>query len=117
MNKRQWKKAYKKRYGHNPPTKDYLYKAYGADMAVVADRMAKAFEKDFTVIRETIEEMAKNITVAWEKVKENIQTMSEEEYAEFLEELQPEARGWAATIRFAPKRPESAAGQEKEGGI
>ena len=105
MNKRQKKKAYKKRYGHNPPTKDYLYKTYGLDTAVVADRMAEAFRNVFTVIRETIEAVAKNITTVWEKTKETIQTMSDEEYAEFLEELKPE------------KDQAAAAGQEKEGGI
>lgn len=118
MNKRQKKKAYKKRYGHNPPTKDYLYKTYGLDTAVVADRMAEAFRNVFTVIRETIEAVAKNITTVWEKTKETIQTMSDEEYAEFLEELKPEARGWAAAIRMAAKKDQTAAaGQEKEGGI
>jgi hypothetical protein len=118
MNKRQKKKAYKKRYGHNPPTKDYLYKTYGLDTAVVADRMAEAFRNAFTAIREAIEAVAKNITAVWEKTKENIQTMSDEEYAEFLEELKPEARGWAAAIRMAAKKDQAAAaGQEKEGGI
>ncbi len=118
MNRRQKKKAYKKRYGHNPPTKSYIYKAYGVDMEVVADRMAEAFRNAFTVIREAIETVAKNITAVWEKTKENIQTMSDEEYAEFLEELKPEARGWAVAIRMAAKKDQAAAaGQEKEGGI
>lgn len=118
MNRRQKKKAYKKQYNHNPPTKSYFYRAYGIDMAVVADGMEKAFRNVFTAVREVIEVVAKNITVAWEEIKENIQTMSEEEYAEFLEELTPEARGWAATIRMATKKDQAAAaGQEKEGGI
>lgn len=80
--------------------------------------MAEAFRNVFTVIRETIEAVAKNITTVWEKTKETIQTMSDEEYAEFLEELKPEARGWAAAIRMAAKKDQAAAaGQEKEGGI
>lgn len=118
MNRRQKKKAYKKRYGHNPPTKSYLYRAYGVDMAVVADGMVEAIRNAFTVVKEAVEVVAKNITTAWEKTKESIQTMSEEEYAEFLEELTPEARGWAAAIRMAAKKDRAAAaGQEKEGGI
>ena len=104
MNRRQKKKAYKKRYGHNPPTKDYLYKAYGVDTAVVADRMAETFRNVFTAVKKAIEVAAKNITVALEKIKENIQTMSEAEYAEFLEELTPEAKDWAVAIRMAAKK-------------
>ncbi len=119
MNRRQKKKAYKKRYGHNPPTKSHLYQEYGVDMAVVADGMAKAFRNVFKVVTETIEVVAKNITAAWERTKENIQTMTEEDYAEFLEELQPEARGWAAAIRMAAKQKDQAAAavQEKERGM
>lgn len=118
MNRRQKKKAYKKRYGHNPPTKSYLYQAY-------ADGMAEAFRNVFAgvdmavvAVKEAIEVVAKNITTVWEKTKENIQTMSEAEYTEFLKELPPEARGWAAAIRLAAKKEQAAAaGQEKEGGI
>lgn len=118
MNKRRWKKAYKKRHGHNPPTKSYFYQAYGVDMAVVADGMVETFKNVFTTVKEAIEAVAENITVDWEKTKENIRDMSEEEYAEFLEELKPEARGWAAAIRMAAKKDQAAAaGQEKEGGI
>lgn len=119
MNRRQKKKAYKKRYGHNPPTKSYLYQEYGVDMAVAADRMAEAFRNVFKVVTETIEVVAKNITAAWERTKENIKTMTEEDYAEFLEELPPEARGWAVAIRIAAKQKDqaAAAGQEKERGM
>lgn len=104
MNKRQKKKAYKKRYGHNPPTKSYFYKAYGVDMEVVADGMVEAFSKAITAVKEVIEAVAKNITTAWEKTKESIKTMTDEEYAEFLEELTPEQRGWAAAIRMGVKK-------------
>lgn len=97
MNRGQKKKAHKKRYGHNPPTKDFIYREYGVDMAVVAETLRKAF----IAAKEIVEAVVKNITTAWEKMKESIQTMSEEEYAEFLEELPPETRGWAATIRAA----------------
>lgn len=117
MNRRQKKKAYKKRYGHNPPKKSCFYRAYAVDMEVVEDRMVEAFRNVFTLINEIVEAVAKNITTAWEKTKENIKTMSEEEYAEFLEELTPEARGWAAAIRMVAKKDqEAAAGQEKEWG-
>lgn len=104
MNRRQKKKAYKKRYGHNPPTKDFIYRTYGVDMAVVADGMVEAFRKAFEAVKEAVEVVAKNITTDWEKTKENIQTMTDEEYAEFLEELPQEARGWAAAIRMGVKK-------------
>lgn len=104
MNRRQKKKAYKKRYGHNPTTKDFIYRTYGVDMEVVADGMVEAFRKAFEAVKEAVEVVAKNITTAWEKTKENIQTMTDEEYAEFLEELPQEARGWAAAIRMGVKK-------------
>ena len=44
--------------------------------------------------------------------------MPEDQYKEFLAELTPEARGWAAAIRMAAKKDQAAeAGQEKEGGV
>lgn len=105
MNRRQKKKAYKKQYGHNPPTKSRIYQEYGIDMQNVADALAEGFRNVFNAAKEAVEIIGKKLAEAWEKTKENIQTMTDEEYAEFLEELPPETRGWAAVIR-------AAAGQE-----
>ncbi len=104
MNRRQKKKAYKKRYGHNPPTKSYIYQAYGVDMQNVADALAEGFRKVFYAAKEAVEIMGKKLADAWEKTKERIQTMTEDEYAEFLEGLEPETRGWAAAIRMGVKK-------------
>ncbi len=81
MNRRQKKKAYKKRYGHNPPTKSYTYQAYGVDMQNVADALAEGFRKVFYAAKEAVEIIGKKLADAWEKTKERIQTMTEEEYA------------------------------------
>lgn len=100
MNRRQKKKAYKKRYGHNPPTKSRIYQEYGIDMQNVVE----GFRNIFNAAKEAVEIIGKKLAEAWEKVKENIQTMTDEEYAEFLEELPQEARGWAAAIRMGVKK-------------
>ena len=100
MNKRQAKKAYKKKYGHNPPVKNILYQAYGIDMLRVADAMKIAFQR----VEEAVREAAKAIANGWERAKENIRNMSEEEYEEFLESLSPDARGWAVAIRKGAKK-------------
>lgn len=100
MNRRQKKKAYKKKYGHNPPTGSYIYQAYGIDMQSVAEAMGNGIR----MACEAIVAFTKNITSAWESMKEHIQTMTEEEYAEFVEELTPEQKGWAELIRMGAKR-------------
>lgn len=87
MNRRQMKKAYKKRYGHNP-TEDVLTEG----IVNLLDAAKKAIE----VLGEQLEKDSK-------QVKERIQTMTEEEYAEYLEILTPKQRGLAATIRMAAK--------------
>ena len=100
MNKRQAKKAYKKKYGHNPPVNNTLYQACGIDILNVADAMKIVFQR----IEEVVREAAKAIANGWEKAKESIRNMSEEEYEEFLAELTPEQRGWAAAIRKGAKK-------------
>lgn len=72
--------------------------------AEVTDALAEGFRKVFYAAKEAVEIINKKLADAWEKTKERIQTMSEEEYAEFLEELTPEARGWAAAIRAGGKK-------------
>lgn len=104
MNRRQKKKAYKKRYGHNPPEKSRIYQAYGIDIQNVVDALVDGIGMACKAITEALAAFTKNITSAWEHTREHIQTMSEEEYAEFLEELEPEARGWAVVIRMGAKK-------------
>ena len=104
MNRRQKKKAYKKRYGHNPPEKSYVYQAYEIDIQRVVDTLADGIGRACKAITEAVAAFTENITNMWERTRESIQTMSEEEYAEFLEELEPEARGWAAAIRMGAKK-------------
>lgn len=99
MNKRQAKKAYKKKYGHNPPVKSVLYQAYDIDMQNMAEGMRKALKKIGEVITEIITEAGRALATGWETVKQQIHNMSEEEYEEFLAELTPQARCWAAVIR------------------
>ncbi len=70
----------------------------------------EAIGKVAKAVVEAIPVMIRTVNNAWEQVKEQIKTMPEEQYKEFLKELTPEARGWAAAIR-------AAADQEKEGGI
>lgn len=110
MNRRQKKKAYKKQYGHNPPVKSYFYQAYGVDMQNVADALEKGVKLACEAITEAIAAVTKNITAAWEYTKERIQTMTEEEYAEYLEALTPEQRGWAAVIRMGREKQQNTDG-------
>lgn len=56
------------------------------------------------VITKMLAAFTENITYTWKYMKERIQTMSEEEYAKFLDELKPEARGWASAIRMGAKK-------------
>lgn len=95
MNKRQAKKAYKKKYGHNPPVKSTI-----DPQGIITQN----FERFGELLREMVTEAARAITKGWESVKESIQAMSEEEYKAYLETLKPKARGWADAIRCAGKR-------------
>lgn len=81
------------------------------DAGAVVDAIEKAADAVVEVVRkladavaEVIPAIIKTVNETWERVKEHIQTMPEDQYKEFLEELTPEARGWAAAIR-AGSRP------------
>ena len=104
MNRRQKKKAYKKRYDHDVPMKSYIYQAHGLDIPDVADAIKKGIELACEAIVEAIITLTKNIEGTWEYIKERIQNMTEEEYAEYLERLKPEQRGLAAAIRMGRKK-------------
>ncbi len=91
MNKRQWKKKYKKQHGCNPPTakqvNSWMHTIPGSISALV-----KGFEKAFTEIRKSIDSAI-----------EQIKTMPEEEFEEKLHELTPEQREMAMKIRYGRK--------------
>lgn len=83
MNRRQKKKAYKKKYGHNPPKTEVKYygKEWGKIIARAMDRMAETIRATIPVIRKAMEDMAR---LTRETVT-RIQTMPEEDFNSFLE--------------------------------
>lgn len=103
MNRRQAKKAYKKKYGHNPPRTEvrfypkYHAKAVSKAMGLlpgllerVTTALRRMFEAAFDCIKETIEQ---------------IQTMPEEDFIKFLEALGTEenAKALARQLRILGK--------------
>lgn len=83
MNRRQKKKAYKKKYGHNPPKTEAKYygKEWGKIVARAMDGIVEATRAVITEIRKAVEDMAR---LARETVT-RIQTMPEEDFNSFLE--------------------------------
>ena len=85
---------------------------------VDSNAVIEAVAKVTKAVVEAIPVMIKTVNNTWERVKEQIQIMPEDQYKEFLAELTPDARGWAAAIRMAAQTDQAAeAGQEKEGGV
>lgn len=87
MNKRQWKKKYKKEHGYNPPT-----------------------SKKYVALVEYVAALARNIMVCFDDVKraielgmENIKTMPEAEFNERLKNLDVEQQAIALKIRNSAK--------------
>lgn len=83
MNRRQKKKDYKKKYGHNPPKTEAKYygKEWGKIVARAMDGIAEATRAIIPVIRKAVEDMAR---LARETVT-RLQTMPEEDFNSFLE--------------------------------
>lgn len=83
MNRRQKKKAYKKKYGHNPPKTEAKYygKEWGKIVARAMDGIAEATRAIIQAIRKAVEDMAR---LERETVT-RIQTMPEEDFNSFLE--------------------------------
>ena len=83
MNRRQKKKAYKKKYGYNPPKTEVKYhrKKWGKFIARTMDRMAEAIRAAIPVVRKSIESMARRV----QETTTRIQTMPEEEFNSLLE--------------------------------
>lgn len=99
MNRRQKKKAYKKKYGHNPPKTEVKYygKEWGRIIARAMETVAEAIRATIPVIRKSLEDMARltRETIA------RIQTMPEDEFLRFLynPELTEDAKAMARQIR------------------
>lgn len=83
MNRRQKKKAYKKKYGHNPPKTEVKYygKEWGKIVARTIDGIAEAMRAVIPAIRKAVEDMAR---LTRETIT-RIQTMPEEDFNNFLE--------------------------------
>ena len=99
MNRRQKKKAYKKKYGHNPPKTEAKYygKEWSRIIARTMETVAEAIRATIPVIRKSLEDMARltRETIA------RIQTMPEDEFLRFLDnpELTEDAKAMARQIR------------------
>lgn len=83
MNRRQKKKAYKKKYGHNPPITEvqYHYKEWGMIVSRAMDEITEVISGLVPVIKKTIDSLA---TITADAI-ENIKTMPEEDFNRLLE--------------------------------
>lgn len=99
MNRRQKKKAYKKKYGQNPPKTEVKYygKKWGKIIARVMDEIVKVIRTTIPVICKALEDAAR----LTQETTTRIQTMPEEEFNRFLEnpDFDEEARKLAKRIR------------------
>lgn len=99
MNRRQKKKAYKKKYGHNPPKTEVKYygKEWGRIIAGVMETVVESIRAAIPIIRDTLEKFAR----ATRETTERIKTMPEDEFLRFLDnpELTEGAKAMARKIR------------------
>lgn len=99
MNKRQKKKAYKKKYGHNPPKIDrkYPYAEWDKAIAVMVESVAGVKRTISLMIGEVIA----NINRIMEEIIENIKAMPEDDFDKLMEneELNAESKALARQIR------------------
>ena len=98
MNRRQKKKAYKKKYGHNPPKTEVKYygKEWGRIIARTMETVAESIRAAIPVIRDSLEKFAR----ATRETTERIKTMPEDEFLRFLDNLETEgAKAMARQIR------------------
>ena len=99
MNRRQKKKEYKKKYGHNPPKTEVKY--YGKELGRI---IARTMETVAETIRATIQIICKNLEDMARLTREtivSIQTMPEDEFLRLLDstELTEDAKAMARKIR------------------
>lgn len=99
MNRRQKKKAYKKKYGHNPPKSEIKYytKEWGEELNRAFSGIADTLCAAIKIVTESIANM-------WNIARNNIeyiQNMPEEEFNRLMEspELSKDAKTLAQKIR------------------
>ena len=104
MNRRQKKKAYKKKYGYNPPKTEVKYHAkyWGKvfkRMAKTTTLVAEAIKSVVPIFREFVS----NICNIAQEYEENIKTMSDEEFDKLMEreDLDAQTKSLAWRIRMA----------------
>lgn len=101
MNRRQAKKAYKKKYGHNPPkTEVRFYPKYHAKLVIKAmNLLPDIVERAVAALRRMCEEA---FEFAKETVKQ-IQTMPDEDFIKLLETpgMEESTRTLARQLRAA----------------
>lgn len=103
MNRRQKKKAYKKKYGHNPPKTEAKYHSrYWGKVA--AKQVAASMEAIGEVVRAlvpAIQEALNTFCRITKEAIEHIKTMPEEDFNRFLEseEVDERAKALARQIR------------------
>lgn len=98
MNRRQKKKAYKKKHGHNPPKTEVKYygEEWGRIIARTMETVAEGIRAAIPVIRDTLEKFAR----ATRETTERIKTMPEDEFLRLLDNLETEgAKAMARQIR------------------
>ena len=99
MNRRQKKKAYKKKYGHNQPKTEVKYygKEWGRTIARTMKTVAEGIRAAIPIIRDTMEKFARDTRETTERIK----TMPEDEFLRFLDnpELTEGAKAMAREIR------------------
>ena len=106
MNRRQKKKAYKKKYGHNPPKTvvQYHYKEWGRTIARAMAGITQAMQG----VTIAINEMCAGIGEMTKQTIEYIKTMSDEAFDELMEreDLDAQAKGLAWRIRMTDAKKE-----------
>lgn len=99
MNRRQKKKAYKKKYGHNPPKTEvqYHYKEWGRIISRAMDGIVETISALVPALKKAIY----NIASMTAEAIENIKTMPEEDFNRLLESesLDEGAKALARQIR------------------
>lgn len=90
MNRRQWKKQYKKKHGCNPPTiKD-------------TKKVMNVFKGAINAVIESITEITKKLPDILDGVKDAISKMSDDEFLEFLSKIDnPGTKAMALKMRRA----------------
>lgn len=106
MNRRQRKKAFKKKYGFNPPKTDQRFHA--KYLAKVMDKILDAIPDIIGKVCAAIRRMALTVEERTRDMTEKMRSMTEEEFIEFLETSvkDEETKELAMKMRYAEKAEE-----------